>query len=84
MEILSSSKFCNFLYSADLHNKSVSCQVFAEEKQPIDVYFDRKAKPLDKLMAESQNRLLPLLLLNNEIWGTHISAVDFGQKTYQM
>jgi hypothetical protein len=54
------------------------------KKKPIDLYFDSKAKPLDKLMAESQNRLLPLLLLNNEIWGTHISAVDSGQKTYQM
>jgi hypothetical protein len=68
----------------DLHNKSVSCQVFAKEKKKIDLYFDSKAKPLDKLMAESQNRLLPLLLLTNEIWVRHISAADSGQRTYQM
>lgn len=60
---------------------SVICR---REKNPIDLYFDSKAKPLDKLMVESQNRLLPLLILNNEIWGMHISAVDSGQKTYQM
>jgi hypothetical protein len=55
-----------------------------KEKKKIDLYFDSKAKPLDKLMAESQNRLLPLLLLTNEIWVTHISATDSGQRTYQM
>jgi hypothetical protein len=50
----------------------------------IYLYFDSKAKPLDKLVAQYRNRLLQLLLVTNEIWVTRISAWDSGQGTYQM